>query len=414
MHSLHPHTFERSQPPLEGEHDSAAVLSNQVFDLQIKERLDSRLNETVAEFERKNRMSVSRRGDTYEYVLRANGTEQTLFTTAASDQGLKDAQKRLDTLVAEKATEMEQRYRVSIARQDEYIGKMKVMAAQSSGIMDVFARAPKLAELQGLEAALSKSEPSRNDLRIYFVRDMYPQGFGVFAYYDNDPSGRPAIFLQPGVDDRPPTERDRPPLAVLSGNLDAGTSIEALVTHEIAHRHQLRMGWDKDSVVNDVAEKMGWKPYIAGKGDTRYLLMSKAVDSSGNARLYSNRGSWILSDERGQPIDMAGNPVEPLDTVTPSNDEMLAQALIKPATPYFRDPIEMYAEALMLLRLGDDSRKALLSRNRGLYDLVKSKDQEEIDAELGTGKLIRSISGELIPDNQANRTSIRSWETTDR
>jgi hypothetical protein len=401
---------DRAQPSLDAKRDCAMLLSSQVFELSVRERCESRLGETVSEFERRNGIKIECRGDTYKYVLRAGGAEQTLFQTAASEQGLKDAKKLLDRLVQDKTSEIEQRYRVSIARQDEYIGKMKVMAAQSSGVMDVFARAPKLAELAGLEAALAKSEPSRNDLRVYFVRDMYPRGFGVFAYYDTDPAGRPAIFLQPGVEDRPPTERDRPALAVLSGNLDPGTSLEALVTHEIAHRHQLRMGWDKDTVVTEVAAKMGWKPYFGRRGDTRYLLISNEADSSGNPRLYSNAGSWILSNESGQAIDTSGNLVEPLKAVTLSDDEMMARAAVKPATPYFRDPIEMYAEALMLLRLGDDSRKALLNRSPGLYVLVKTKDQDEIDGEHGPGRFIRSISGELIPDTQANRSSVTSWE----
>lgn len=405
------HELDRGQPLLDAQPDSAALLSSQVFDLSVRERCESRLGESVSEFGRRNGISIKCQGDSYEYVLRANGSEQTLFKTAATEQGLKDAKKLLDRLVEERTSDIEQRYCVSVARQDEYIGKMKVMAAQSSGIMDVFARAPKLAELAGLESALAKSGPSRNDLRVYFVRDMYPRGFGVFAYYDTDPSGRPAIFLQPGVEERPPTERDRPALAVLSGNLDPGTSIEALVTHEIAHRHQLRMGWDKDTVVTEVAEKMGWKPYVGRKGDTRYLLISNEVDSSGSPRLYSNAGSWILSDANGQAIDRAGKPVEPLNTVTLSNEEMIARAAIKPATPYFRDPIEMYAEALMLLRLGGDARKALLSGSPGLYALVKTRDQDEIDGEHGPGQFIRSTSGELIPDTQANRSSITSWET---
>ncbi len=414
MHDLQQHPIEVIQVPFDRIHDTAAALSAQVFDQQIRDRLDSRLNETVLEFERRNKIGVVRQGNTYNYVLRANGTQETLTTTDATDKGLKEAQRQLDKLAADKATEIEQRYRVSIANQDEYIGKINVMAAQSSGIMDVYARAPRLAELVGLEAALNKSDPSKNDLQIYFVRDLYPRGWGVFAYYDKDPSGRPAIFLQPGVDDRPPTERDRPGQAFLSGSLDQQASLEALITHEIAHRGQLRMGWDQVSVVTDIAEKMGWKPYVSPRGETRYLLVSTEVDSAGNPRLYSNRGSWILSNQKGEAIDKVGKLVEPLDTVTVTNDEMLARTSVKPATSYFRDPIEMYAEALMFLRLGEQSRKDLLNRSPGLYDLVKGKDQEEIDKEYGAGKMIRSGSGKLVPDNPANRTATTSWETSVR
>jgi hypothetical protein len=386
------------------------------------ESVERRRPDQVEAFERDHLVQIAEENGKYVYSLAANGEREILFTTECTEAGLKSAEKLLRTKVQEKVSQLESDadLKVHFSKDGEWVGKIRVRGTPGNdGLIDVYARAPHLAELYGIEAALQHAQPSQlnaasNDgTKFYFVHAAYPKGFGVFAYLDKDKDGNPAVFFQPGTaDGRPVTERDRAPGSSLTSSLDPKASIESLVTHELGHNHQSKQQWDDPAIEKRMAGEMGWTSYSDGKsGENRWLLRAANKDANGENQLYSYTGQWVLSNKDGQPISADGrllNAGEPQIKLT--TDEMQNAALVRPSTKYFINPIEMYAEGLMSLRLGNDSRRQLLSSSPVLYELVKRQDQIEIDTAYGAGQRLRSTDGSLVESSAANRHSLSEFE----
>jgi hypothetical protein len=391
-------------------------------DIAAVESVERRRPDGVESFERDHLVQIVEENGKYVYSLAADGERKILFSTDGTESGLKSAEKLLQTKVQEKVSELESDadLKVHFSKDGEWVGKIRVRGTPGNdGLIDVYARAPHLAELYGIEAALKHAQPSQlnaaadDGTKFYFVRAAYPKGFGVFAYLDKDKDGNPAVFFQPGTaDGRPVTERDRAPGSPLTSSLDPKASIESLVTHELGHNHQSKQQWDDPAVEKRMAGEMGWASYSDAKtGEDRWLLKAASKDANGENQLYSYTGQWVLSNENGQPIAPDGrvlNAGEPQIKLT--TDEMQHAALVRPSTKYFINPIEMYAEGLMSLRLSNDSRQRLVSSSPVLYELVKRQDQIEIDTAYGAGKRLRGSEGSLVESSAANRHSLSEFE----
>lgn len=384
---------------------------------------DCPTDDRLCKWQAKNQVEVSEKQGKYEYSLAVNGERKVLFETAADDGGLRDAETKLSTLIDEKIVSIESApaYQgVTISRDGDFVGKMRIRGGtpMTDATKDVYARTPTLAEIYGVEAALDSSMPSLRGLKgegvkFYFLKDVNPRGAGVFAYFDYDAAQQPAVFFQAGKGEkRPITNLDPPKNSHLGGNQGTDASIQSLTQHELAHHHQKKRGWDTESVMTKIAEEIGWKAFHNAKtNQTDYLLKSKETGTDGQPLFYRFTGQWVLSTESGQNAGKNGQPLpDGTPPITVTNAEMRKLALVPPSTDYFRDPIEMFAEALMLYRSGPDGRKQILSgpgdatgssgdatgsAGDALFKVVAREDQLEIDETFGKASYIRGQDGKL-------------------
>src|SRR5262245_23392632 len=85
-------------------------------------RLDGRLEgkqetqppPTVDDLHKRYGVTVRENGDSYEYVLSANGQDTVLFRGDRSEQGLRDAEKELERITQEKIKALEDKYGITI------------------------------------------------------------------------------------------------------------------------------------------------------------------------------------------------------------------------------------------------------------------------------------------------------------
>ncbi len=126
---------------------------------------------------------------------------------------------------------------------------------------------------------------------------------------------------------------------------------------------------------------------------------------------------WVKCDKDGNPLDKNGKTVDTFKEAKQyKRTEVADAALVKPLTSYFPNPIEMYAEGLMLYRLGNDRREELLRDSPTLYKAAKAGDQVEIDQRYGLDKsgaprYIRGADGFLKTNDAANQKLVQEYES---
>lgn len=384
-----------------------------------------------------NGIQVATKGDRFVFTLTADGVVK-LFTTAASDDGLKDAANQLVKLVDAKIKKVSETFDVDFSDDDEFVEKQWVKNDKDEWVrgVDVKARKPRLNELYGIEAALYRAQPSHMNkdggrgIKFYFLLDDLTKGERPLASYRSDRNGRPAIHYYPGAcDGRAVIERD----AAFNPNQPLGhsyASIEALTLHEMGHNHQRIVDW-WNTLEKDEAPKLGYRDCGNDKDGNRiWALESSKKDSAGEAMLYrlnSKTGKWYHCDNSGTAVKGEAEL---------SKAEMRKIAAHKPMTYYFPSPGELFPEGLMAYRLGGDYRASLLNENPALYDVVKRLDQKEIDwaygqsieyewrsyvdqwgnqnwyqAEVGrTAKYLRGVDGKLVKNSSAAAAAVRKFE----
>lgn len=360
--------------------------------------------QAISELHATTGVFVKRFQDKYVYLTTANGKYETLFTTEANLEGLNQAKKQLGELVDQKVADLQGKYKVTVCRQNDTMPN-----AEKPGCTLV-AREPRLDELNDLEAALKRSNPSHlattdpngPGLKFIYLKEGY---LDATANYVNQSL---TICIQPSKDDRPEPVLDAQGQAVNNTDLSPFSYTGALI-HEMGHHAQWRWGWVHYVDRPDLVTKAGWVPCKADP--EKNLLQGK------DGKLYKPRikddnttDGWITCNESGEPLDGSGNVVSADQATQVSNEDMSALARVTPPTSYFTNPGEMWADGIRSFRLDRYARLAFMSRSPQFYQVVKEQDQNEIDATYGSGKYIRGIDGLLVADNVSNRASVSIFE----
>lgn len=379
------------------------------------DNVEATLSDQATAFAKANHLQILLENGSFQYSIYAGGEKNVLFSTPATAQGLADAPQLLNNAVDAKIDQLNKSpLKASFSQENEFVEKQHSYDQDHQPIdtdVTILARRPMLHELYGVEAALKHSAPSfmgpgdKTGIKFYFLKEKLYKGDNAAAYYVmSDKDKRASVMINPGALDKLwITEADAPSWAAnvrfRLANPVFWDSIESLLMHELAHNHQSRMGWDTDSAkLKSMADKTGFVILeIPGKV-RRYFIKVKggdgqelfAIDDAAKSK------TWYRVDAQGQPLDAAGLAVPLEKAKRLSNDEVRKNAIVTPATDYFDTPLEIFADAMKMFRLGGDARLALLSRSPALYDLIKEEDQKEINLFYGYVKVDEtrsSISG---------------------
>ncbi len=364
-----------------------------------------------------------------EYHMLANGRDNVLFTTPDTVEGRKLAQSKIHEMEEQKVIEIEKKYRVQIARPSEFVAADKKHPHEPC-------RRPTLAELTALDQALSLNDtgaPVEAPFKFYFMKNQLdPSDLAEYKIID----GQPAVLIAPSAITHPPTEAD---IRNWPNGYEPGDSLVETFTHEFAHRTEDRNG--KGIAVSvpspelppelanhkgervfeqyapnerhkdlEAYKKMGWKNvggWWALEGADGHLY--RRITTSDHAH------RWIQVNSSGKPIDARGKETSEDQAVYRTNEQMKQIARVTPASDYFRMPHEMYAEGLAHFRIGNDARAHLLKTSPQLYELMKQRDQDDINRRYalrndGTPSMIRRNDGLVVPNTPANQKQIQEFE----
>ncbi|MBI4532676.1 MAG: hypothetical protein HY711_01915 [Candidatus Melainabacteria bacterium] len=358
--------------------------------------------------ENRRGVRIEQHNGRFAYYFAANGQESVLFTTEATESGLREGDEKLSKLVEDKQNELTSQFKVTFGRSGEDV-VWKANPAEQGGGHHIKARTPRLDELAGVEAALFRSQPAQlldnSGLEGIKVNFLTETSIGSAAYKSAGLDGKSAIFVEPRSVDTPrfPTEQDG---AKAGGT--ARESTEALFVHELSHNTQHKTGWDELEKRKQLVAEIGWIPSTTDS--QLYLFRDKEGHLYRPPNNEFDTPLWTRCNEAGEPINDKGEVVTPDKAIVLSNDQMMAIAEVPPASGYFPNATEMCAGGLTFFRLDRKWREDLLNRSPRLYKLAKQLDQAEIDATYGTGKYIRSLDGLLVEDTYTKRKSIESLE----
>lgn len=328
--------------------------------------------------------------------------EEVYSLICSSDQpSLTKAWCELKNLHAQRELSLQQKFHIKIGHDgDLTTGEGYSPRSRKTWLVEV--RSPKLNELFALEYALSHSAPSHlvststncAGVHVCFLKSR--RSFVVIAEWGFDRDNQPTIFLEPGYDKTP-----------------KGQHPELVMIHELAHNSQVRMGMDCYKPESwRLAEKLGWIPYEDRESREKGWLICSSESPQHFYRRAAFSSKWIRCNRSGEPLSREGYTVhrksEPHYLTA---QEMSEIALIRPATNYFSNPMEMFAEALMLFRADRVHRNYLLSVSPQLYQIIKEYDEFEI-ASSGGSNLIRNLDGLLVADASQIRSEISQFERT--
>jgi hypothetical protein len=300
------------------------------------------------------------------------------------------------------------------------LGKQKQPndTADGTGPM-VNARNPSLKELAGVEAALKNSpRPDGEPLQIQFPDKRQVQGQPDSANYTPPQDGKPATMtVDMRGDEHAATEKDVSPTARTDQNRDR-YSIEAVVTHELAHGTE----HNTDPAAKDAAyQKAGWVPLrhaddpnkplnrfdYALKGKDGFLYQpvhtqgANGQDEIKWARIKDNAGYDKDGNYNVEYVDSSGKAITaPINSekdvlknaYTLDNNQMFDNARVKPSTRYIDNPEEMMADAVADYRMNP---RDLQARCPEIYKAAQALDQQELDRVYGKGKKVRQDDGTI-------------------
>lgn len=234
------------------------------------------------------------------------------------------------------------------------------------------ARQPSLKELEVVDRVLLRNQQMDVSNLQFIFSDANPATdggttWGVYRRRGN--FGRPQIPVFPG----PQTE-------------EGWYALEGTMEHELVHHEQEMVygttqwsGKNANEITAPITAAMGWN------------------NTEDNERT-------MLLDKENKPWQQLGDSwINGKDRIT--NAQMRARAKVKPATDYFKNPTEMYAEALAMYRQNND---LLFKESPPLYDLAKKWDQDLIDLKYGknedkTSKYMRDEDGYIVENSEINR-----------
>ena len=383
----------------------------------------SELGADAVEFGVSNGILLEKRDGSYHYYLDGDSSKKLLFSTDASTDGLKEATAKLEELIQKKIESLEHDYKVRVAQQGEEVVRRWVQKDDSTWERGPFlkARKPTLKELVGVDMALWKSQPSQlidsasGGIKFYFLEsEFYSTGSAAY-FVHRDKAGDPAVYFDPVM------TKGKPILEVDSEKLGKSLqySIEAVTIHELAHNGQKSMGWhDKAANYEKFASQIGWVSFEdPGTHETEWLLKGKDCEYFRRVRESSGKEKvWVRVGLDGNPLTAEGLRADSIsDAKKYSVAEVRDLAEVRPGTDYFVSPIEMFAEGMMLLRLGPKQRGELLTKSPALYRAVLSHDKAEILAAYGSNRdgsprWLRKPNGFLAENSEKVRKIIDDFE----
>lgn len=319
--------------------------------------------------------------------------------------------------ITNKIADLEKRFNVSIPAEGTTVKKPHVNFGFGKVSDSLVTRLPTMAELEGLEAALASthplSTPRDGDVKVkfYFLPEPFLQRDSSIAMYANDAADAPAVFIYAmGTKDRPATEGDTKEEPAWQTKT---FSLHRMMTHELSHYFQQKIGWDHDRAPDGVAKALGWVKLDSGRA-TEYAL--KAADGTlyrhcgpgailvDGQFISTKRALWVPCDDKGEFLKGAADQML-------STEKMAEKAAVKPVTSYFDNPKEMHAEALCAFRLGANWRSLLLRTDKALYEFIKDQDQQEIDKAYRTGVgMLRHPDGHLVSATAENKKVVVQFE----
>jgi hypothetical protein len=148
------------------------------------------------------------------YYLHVQGTDRLLFALDAAETDVAEARRELIKLVASRQKEIETRYNVAFSKEDE-LTSHGGFGPLSRAAGYVKARAPRLDELYGVEAAIKHSMPSHllgrresgEGIKFCFLKEV--REAGAAADWGFDKNGKPACFIEPFYTERDELPHDR-------------------------------------------------------------------------------------------------------------------------------------------------------------------------------------------------------------
>jgi hypothetical protein len=403
------------------------------------DKVETSLTDQATAFAKANHLQILLDNGTFQYSIYAGGEKIVLFNTAPSPEGLASAADLLNKAVDAKIADMaKEPLQASFSLENEFVEKQHAYdkdGQPTEGDVAVLARRPMLHELYGVEAALKHSNPShlgpgnKTGIKFYFLKERFYKNDNAAAYYDsNDKDHRAAVMINPGALDKLwITEADAPSWASAqrfrADNPIFWDTIESLLMHELAHNHQSRLGWDNDAALRQqMAERTGFV-MLENPGKIRaYFIKVKATGEQ--IELYkldvyspSKPKTWLRVDAQGQLLDAAGLAVDATEKAKQLSNEQVKQgAVVRPATDYFDTPLEIFADAMKMFRMGGSARLALLQNSPKLYQLIKEQDQKEINLYFGYIKVKESRTAvsadkekELEPLDFDEPQFLRNW-----
>lgn len=374
-------------------------------------------------FEKKQGITVETRDGKYVYILKIHGQDKELLTTDANSKGLEKAEAELGKLRREKIAELEKTFKVSFSTDGEDILKQWAQKDDCSwerGNM-IKARSPNLAELSGIEAALYKAQPSQltkdgsQGVKFYFLTEHYYKHDVALAYHiQQDKNSRQAVYFEPGANEgKPITEKDADRM-----KMHHLYSIEAVTHHELMHNAQQNLNWDTPKEKEKWARKLGWLPYEdPNTHETKWIFTGKKDELYRRDQDHCKDSfKWCACGQHGGLQNEQGAGVAKVkDARQYTLDQVRDLAQVRPATRYFVNPLEMFAEGGMKYRINEKRRQELLAESPRLYDAVKEHDQQELIIRYGKDNsgapnYIRSSSGVLVKNTAEARAEVQEFE----
>ena len=261
---------------------------------------------------------------------------------------------------------------------------------------DLETRCPRLDELDSLQIALERS--SRRSLALLSTAVLEfrflktPRHLGKASDWDlND--GLPTITIE--------ADYEKSQISLLE-----------LLLHELAHNTIHRMGFNPRRRLDwSDANRIGWFSYHnPDTGRKGWMLKSRECERYFyKPAVFSD--NWIRCDRYGRALREDGQLVNGYGQAYAIDDSAVAEtASVPPATDYFTSPMEMAAEAIMLLRSSACNRARLLFASSTLYEFAKQYDQRELDMDFGIGAKIRALDGTIVNADPVLLAQITSFE----
>lgn len=384
---------------------------------EAKQDSSAKAEKTPQTVARESGLSAKVTADKVEFTLALDGQTKVIAKCDKTDQGLTEAEKEIQKQVQEKKASIRRTYGVTFSADNEEVEKQVTGVGPNETLIRnnkmIHAREPRLGELYGIEAALTHSVPSHLDsdgktpVKFYFLKDTYMEGdtSGTVAnFVAKDKNGKAAVYFGPRQSDsRPITEKDAEKLKITDEH-----SIESLLTHELAHNAVYRLKWDDPATLERQCKAVGWTTHQTLTGETTWIIKAKAGELY---RISTELDNWVRCDDKGRYLNDKGVPCSGEDKaqkITP--EQMRDRAILRPPTNYFDNPIEMFAESMMMFRVSGTKRAEFAKSSPLLYKFIREQDQADIDLTYERDKKIRLPDGALADKNDANKKIVSDFE----
>ena len=378
--------------------------------------------------QKKYGLSVRVRDDQVEAFFRAGGKDNVVASTTLEDaaNGTK-AKAKLDRLIDGQMQTLERQYKVTFARPGEKAGQQETAKADCTTEYGQAIRAhkPTFGDLYATREALAHSQPSQlnvdgtKGIKLYFMdkpfftKPAYGNKPALALYESSGPNGEIAMLITPDAEKLPVSAKDAAD--------PQARNLAYIIEHELTHNSQNNM-WDSFAGEQDkVAAQFGWETNVIANANHGTFFGGDLLKGSNGVGYINSRPqcgvdtAWMAIKDH-HPLDAQGRPVDTTDRARKfTNDQVAADAQVKPLTYYFPNPKEMFSEGLANFRNGRASRERELNLSPALYAVVSRHDQKEIakyygvDAS-GHSKFIRNADGLIVARTPAAEAELARFE----